>query len=78
LILLTTGPYHFSRNPLHLGGNVLVFFGAAMLLGSPFALAMTAVHLPWIHLLIRQKERELEVHFGQAWERYRSRVRRWT
>src|SRR5262249_48176799 len=33
--LITTGPYRFSRNPLYLGGNVFVFAGAALFLGSP-------------------------------------------
>src|SRR5262245_17150937 len=36
--LITSGPYRFSRNPLYLGGNVLIFVGAALLIGSPAAL----------------------------------------
>ena len=75
--LIVTGPYDFSRNPLYLGGNVFIFFGAALSLGSPSTLAITAVHLPMVDLLIRREERQLEAHFGEAWERYRNRVRRW-
>jgi protein-S-isoprenylcysteine O-methyltransferase Ste14 len=44
--LITTGPYGFSRNPLYLGGNVFIFFGAALSLGSPTALVITAIHIP--------------------------------
>jgi protein-S-isoprenylcysteine O-methyltransferase Ste14 len=75
--LITTGPYRFSRNPLYLGGNVFIFFGVALLFGSPAALAITALHLPLVDLFIRREERQLAVQFGEAWERYRSRVRRW-
>jgi protein-S-isoprenylcysteine O-methyltransferase Ste14 len=75
--LIMTGPYHFSRNPLYLGGNVFIFFGAALSLGSPSTLAITAVHLPLVDLFIRRQERQLEANFGEAWERYRNRVRRW-
>jgi protein-S-isoprenylcysteine O-methyltransferase Ste14 len=77
LTLLMAGPYHFSRNPLHLGWNVFILFGATLLLGSPFALAITAIHLPLVDLFISKKERQFEMHFGEAWERYRNRVHRW-
>ena len=36
--LITSGPYRFSRNPLYLGGNVFIFFGAALFLGSTMGL----------------------------------------
>jgi protein-S-isoprenylcysteine O-methyltransferase Ste14 len=75
--LIETGPYAFSRNPLYLGGNVFVFFGAALVLGSPSALVITALHIPLVDLFIRREETQLEQKFGPAWTAYRSRVRRW-
>lgn len=75
--LVTLGPYRFSRNPLYLGGNVFIFFGAALLLGSPSALLFTAIHLPLIDLFIRREEKQLEKAFGEEWVRYKNQVRRW-
>jgi protein-S-isoprenylcysteine O-methyltransferase Ste14 len=75
--LITSGPYRLSRNPLYLGGNVFVFLGAALLLGSPAAVFITIVHLPLVNLLIRREESQLERDFGKEWLEYRKRVRRW-
>jgi protein-S-isoprenylcysteine O-methyltransferase Ste14 len=75
--LLTSGPYRFSRNPLYLGGNVFVFLGAALILGSPAALLFTVAHLPLVDLFIRREEGQLEQWFGEEWRRYRKRVNRW-
>jgi protein-S-isoprenylcysteine O-methyltransferase Ste14 len=75
--LITSGPYRFTRNPLYLGGNVFIFFGAGFVLGSPAALAITAGHLPLVDLFIRREERQLKGRFGQAWLDYTNRVRRW-
>jgi protein-S-isoprenylcysteine O-methyltransferase Ste14 len=75
--LITTGPYRFSRNPLYLGGNVFIFSGAALLVGSPAALLMTALHLPLLDLFIRREEKQLAEKFGPQWSAYRARVRRW-
>src|SRR5215475_12894368 len=58
--LITSGPYRFSRNPLYLGGNVFIFFGAALILGSPTALFATAIHLPLMDRFIRREEGQLE------------------
>lgn len=75
--LITSGPYSFSRNPLYLGGNVIIFFGAALLLGSPSALLITVAHIPLVDLFIRREERQLEKEFGEQWIDYKARVRRW-
>src|SRR5262249_41015800 len=75
--LITSGPYRFSRNPLYLGGNVFIFFGAALLFGSPMALFATTIHIPLMDLFIRREEKQLERDFGEAWQSYKKRVRRW-
>jgi protein-S-isoprenylcysteine O-methyltransferase Ste14 len=75
--LITSGPYAFSRNPLYLGGNVFIFFGAAIAVGSPAAVVFTAIHIPVIDFFIRGEERQLAERFGDEWRRYRKRVRRW-
>jgi protein-S-isoprenylcysteine O-methyltransferase Ste14 len=75
--LITSGPYRFSRNPLYLGGNIFIFFGAALLLGSPTALLATALHLPLMDRFIRREEQQLEREFGEEWRHYKKRVRRW-
>jgi protein-S-isoprenylcysteine O-methyltransferase Ste14 len=75
--LITSGPYRFSRNPLYLGGNVFIFFGAALFLGSPSALVATALHLPLMDRFIRREEAQLERRFGEDWLSYKRRVHRW-
>jgi len=75
--LVTAGPYRYSRNPLYLGANVFCFFGAALLLGSPTALIMTAIHLPFVNVMIRREERQLEQKFGDRFRLYKTQVRRW-
>ena len=74
--LLTSGPYRYSRNPLYLGGNAFIFFGAGLVLGSPMALLITALHLPLVDLFIRREEKQLERTFGEAWLRYKRSTRR--
>lgn len=75
--LITSGPYRFSRNPLYLGGNVFIFLGAVLVLGSPSGLVLTALNIFAVDFMIRREEKQLERVFGEEWVRYRNRVRRW-
>jgi protein-S-isoprenylcysteine O-methyltransferase Ste14 len=75
--LITTGPYRFSRNPLYLGGNGFIFAGAALFLGSPGGLILTAAAVVAAEVMIRREEKQLEHDFGEEWLRYRRQVRRW-
>jgi protein-S-isoprenylcysteine O-methyltransferase Ste14 len=75
--LITSGPYAFTRNPLYLGGNAFIFFGASLVLGSAVGLILTAAHLPFINWFIQREEKQLAASFGDAWTEYARRVRRW-
>ena len=73
--VITSGPYSISRNPLR--GNVLIFFGAALLFGSPSALVNIVVQIPLVALFIRREEKQLDKDFGEQWMSYKTHVRRW-
>jgi protein-S-isoprenylcysteine O-methyltransferase Ste14 len=75
--LVTSGPFAFSRNPLYLGGNVFVFFGAMLVLGTTSGLVLTAAHLVAMDRFIGREERQLASTFGEEWTLYSRRVRRW-
>ncbi len=76
-VLVTTGLYRFSRNPMYLGlllllagWAVALANGAAFLLLPGFVLAMN-------RLQIRPEERMLRTKFGAEYESYLRTVRRW-
>ena len=75
--LITSGPYCISRNPLYLGGNVFIFLGAVLFLGSPTGIVLTAINILVVDVMIRREEKQLAQEFGEAWAEYRNRVRRW-
>lgn len=75
--LFTSGPYAFSRNPLYLGGNVFIFFGAVFVLGSPSGIILTILGIFATDIMIRREEKQLAQSFGKDWLDYKARVRRW-
>ena len=75
--LITTGPYRFSRNPLYLGGNVFIFLGAVLFLGSLSGIVLTALNVLLVDFMIRREEKQLARQFGEEWVRYKNQVRRW-
>ena len=75
--LFTSGPYGFSRNPLYLGGNVFIFLGAVLFLGSPSGVVLTVFAIMATDFMIRREEKQLAQDFGQRWINYKSNVRRW-
>lgn len=75
--LIFTGPYRFSRNPIYLSmvalvGALAVWANSLWFVGLAFIMV---VLLNWG--VISREEQYLEQKFGEAYERYRSTVRRW-
>ncbi len=74
---VTAGPFRFSRNPMYLT-NVVFQIGAALLLDNGWILMLVPV--TWLLLdrvVIAGEERYLSSKFGQTFDEYRRRVRRW-
>jgi len=74
--LQTGGLYRFSRNPMYLGALVMSASGCLWTL-NPFCLALSVFAAAVHHLIVRAEERFLKDRFGEAWDLYAARVRRY-
>jgi protein-S-isoprenylcysteine O-methyltransferase Ste14 len=75
--LVTSGPYAFTRNPMYLG-LAIVAFGIALWVGCwPMLLAPLGVFLTANFVHIPFEEAKMRRQFGEAFEAYASKVRRW-
>jgi protein-S-isoprenylcysteine O-methyltransferase Ste14 len=75
--LITSFPFSISRHPMYLG-MVMVLAGVAMLIGTVSCLVPVVVFTCVIAgVFIPVEEKMLANTFGDEWQRYRSRVRRW-
>jgi protein-S-isoprenylcysteine O-methyltransferase Ste14 len=75
--LVTDGVFSFSRHPMYLG-MLLILVGIAILQGSLTPCLVVPVFAILIDLIfIRVEECMLKETFGQQYEEYRNRVRRW-
>jgi protein-S-isoprenylcysteine O-methyltransferase Ste14 len=76
-VLVTGGPFAFSRNPIYLG-NVMLLFAFGMVFGNPwfFAIALIAGGLTQ-HFAILREEAHLKTKFPAGYLAYRKKVRRW-
>lgn len=76
-VLITSGPYRFSRHPGYLG-FALAQAGIAVAVGSVWALGSVAVSLLLADVLAaRPEEAYLERKFGERYRAYKETVRRW-
>lgn len=76
-VLVTQGPFRYSRNPMYLG-FVFILAGIAILLGSLTPLIVIPVFAILIdQQFIQMEEQMLHGAFGTKWQNYASRTRRW-
>lgn len=76
-VIVSEGPYSFSRNPMYVGATV-AFTGVALAVNTVWILVLVPVLLAyfWFGVVLRE-ERYLQRRFGDAYVEYKSRVRRW-
>jgi len=76
-VLITDGPYMFSRNPSYVS-LTLLYLGVGIILNNGWILLLVVPVLLVIDLwVVRKEERHLETKFGEDYLRYKAAVRRW-
>jgi protein-S-isoprenylcysteine O-methyltransferase Ste14 len=76
-VLLNSGPYRYTRNPIYIS-FVIFYFGLAIMLTSAWMLLLL---IPVLIVLqrgvIEREEAYLQSKFGDAYRKYQARVPRW-
>jgi protein-S-isoprenylcysteine O-methyltransferase Ste14 len=76
-VIVRTGSYRFSRNPIYLAFS-LFQFGIAIWVNSVWLLATLVGAVALIHFVVVPKEEQyLERRFGTQYLEYKASVRRW-
>jgi protein-S-isoprenylcysteine O-methyltransferase Ste14 len=75
--LVDKGPFRFSRNPLYISLAV-IYVGISVAFNALWPLVLLIVALIVVdRSVISREEKYLEGRFGEDYQRYKSRVRRW-
>jgi len=75
--MVTDGPFKYTRNPMYLG-MLTVLLGATVLSGTIEGLGFTALYFAvanWWY--IPYEESRMQAVFGEKFEDYKDKVRRW-
>jgi protein-S-isoprenylcysteine O-methyltransferase Ste14 len=76
-VLVTSGPYRFTRNPMYLGFTLL-YAGVSLSVNTLWPLlALPVILFVMTTGVIAREENYLERRFGDEYLRYKARVRRW-
>jgi protein-S-isoprenylcysteine O-methyltransferase Ste14 len=77
LLLVTDGVFGRMRNPMYVGG-ILVLAGLSIALASDWMLVLTVAAAVILHFgVVRREERYLEAKFGDAYRQYKAHVPRY-
>ena len=75
--LIVSGVFRFSRNPIYLA-FVLFTVGLGLVMNNLWIVSSIAPSIAVLHgLVITREERYLRARFGQGYEDYCNKVRRW-
>jgi protein-S-isoprenylcysteine O-methyltransferase Ste14 len=76
-VVVASGPYRFSRNPIYLS-MLLLEVGIALMVNSVWMLLAVALMFAYLSLgVIAREEDYLSRKFGDEYLRYEASVRRW-
>ena len=77
IALVTSGPYRRSRNPMYVG-LALAYLGEAGMLRQAWPVAVLPLVLAYLdRVVVPVEEKRLREVFCEAYDSYRSAVRRW-
>ena len=77
LVLVESGPYRFTRNPMYIG-LILLMLGLSLVFSLDWGLVLTPVL--WLvlhHGVVLREEAYLAAKFGAPYREYLARTRRW-
>jgi protein-S-isoprenylcysteine O-methyltransferase Ste14 len=75
--IVNTGIYRFSRNPIYVGFLLVVLASAACANSPWLLLAAVALFVLLRFAVVSREEQYLSRKFGDVYEEYRRKVRRW-
>jgi protein-S-isoprenylcysteine O-methyltransferase Ste14 len=76
-LLIATGPFAFSRNPMYLGWT-MIYLAAILFVNTCWLIILLPVLLLFTHyFVIRREEQQLQLLFGEQYRQYCARVRRY-
>lgn len=77
LRLVTSGPYRFTRNPMYLG-MVIDLFGVSLMFSLEWGIILTPVlWFAFDRLVVAREEAYLTAKFGEPYQEFLARSRRW-
>ena len=77
ITFIKTGPYKFSRNPMYLGVSLLLL-AIGFILGSVTSFLGFILFIILIEVIfIPEEQKNLQAQFGEGYEAYKQKFRKW-